>query len=272
MSTRLSSEILWDTLNHPEVAANVQHMITIGTEEYHESAFAVYHTVGGIVVSEVVEPVIREMDVLDPYTVERHTQINTLPLTHQILENQRYYFHFDEVADAPLGKSARLTVDKILANGELQETEKQNLIQTVIDRDLKQTSTDEYVLRTDLLMVVHNHPQFPTEISGISKLLVPSAEDLWCHERLRAANPAAVEAIVASDATNHGLLLYTNDSADATLGIEYYDHVLHEVDNEKRRRAALRAAGFKWAIIKLQDSGQPAAGQLEVLQSFVAED
>lgn len=260
---------LWDILNDPLTTHNVSRMFRIGTEDLHESAFAVYSAIGGYSVSKLLVPSITHTDLADSITLSQHLSIDVKELTHTPVDQAtelRYEEAIHQAQTDSFSSKTKAAINRIKWDDELLEFEKEELIEGVIRRELK-ISRPTPTERDDLLVVAHNHPILPFARWPLKKLLVPSNDDVEISQSSFIHNPNMFEAIIASDTQKQGMLLYAPDK-----NAEQQPHLynVNKVATCDDAMVKLRQLGYRALVVALAEDGHPLAEEQQKVEDFMA--
>jgi hypothetical protein len=258
---------LWKILNDLRTANNVREMYRFGTEEYRETAFAVYRFLGGYAVSELLVPQIASTDLLDELRDGLHTGIDTEPLTHHTVDDNTIWLYDKELYEADeaiFSDATRQIIERINAEPHLDEASRNAMKEAIISRELKLAKPSPGA-RQDLLLLAHNHPLIPYALEKVD-ILSPSQQDVRHTERLLQKNPGIIEAIVMSDTENQAMFLYAGNPQRSDRQPQRYSGT--EARDSKRAIALLNKAGYLAITFPLTKNGRPRRNQRETIESF----
>lgn len=277
MSIETTSNLLHEVLTDSATAEHVRTMYHIGTELFHESAFAVYKKLGSYVVSNLLLPEIDFTDIMDEYAQEDHESIDTSPLilidldpTPRLSDN--HTFGIEDIDDLNVSVLTRTIVFNIDSAIDVETEDKGRLISAAIQRDLREREDKDtgQNIRDDIIMLVHNHPQAPFERTSVARLLMPSSTDIFSLNIVRQKNPTAIECIVTSDTKDHGMMLIAASKFAQNQDSTLYEPQFVGPDIPGKIRNSLAHAGYTSVTLSLDDDGRPKDGQLSKLYQFAA--
>lgn len=286
--------LLRDVLTDPQTTEHFGEMLHVATVEQRESCFAVYETAGTYAVSQLVHA---ELGGVSLDTVQGdHTQVSPLSLVRKRLtydtiddsdritdETYGIKVHNDEASSAiyaqhireqehTLSESAQRAIANIEADIDLPARNKQDLITSVIAKDMrtaqKVQSGGEELFRDDVVLLAHNHPTLHYDVLTGS-IITPSMEDLATYEILRKYSPRLIEAIVASNGIkDRALLLYSGGHQDRQISRFASGPEFHTVEQNVR---FLQQAGYVATALSLRADGALARGSLGKIARFAAD-
>lgn len=236
MSEMLTAKELHEILHEPKLAENVERMYEVGHVLCHESGFAVYgdsqtRQVSDLLLPEDIDQYGSSID--SPKLLRRSTSIDLHPLVRKqktfdnLTDDEINQTDMDELEKLleeseahELSEKARLAIEKISADTNLEGFEKEDLIRSVKEKDRRNINgiTDTNI-RDDILLLAHNHPRMPHLVDiHIDHLIKPSPADLNMHDFITTESKSMVDLIVATTGkVNKAIMLGTAISGQTNL-------------------------------------------------------
>lgn len=267
-----------DVLALSPVRQHIQHMYEVGTVGLHESAFAVYEPAAAVPyleTSHLVMPDSISTDFMAGY--EDSTRINSQELFAKQPDedgsddSDKSFFSFekyDGIYDYSwLDTSNRQRVERILQSPNASYEERVQTANSFIEARYLNKNNQQR-MRSDVTLLVHNHPQYSFRVDPVNKLLTPSAADVTLHTtRAQQQKRHFTSGIVGSDGEQHGILLYRNapNGAPDAHGFEIRSDGLI---NPRRILGALAMSGYSYVLLTLDDAGAVSQNSREDLKAF----
>lgn len=260
-------DILPEILASSAVRTHHVNMFRQGTTYKRESAYATYIApTGDISTSKLL--IARPIELVSTHSEagarKVHTSINVEPLvcTPRTSNNVQAQEEFVETASDQnyhtLTESGRVSVANIKESYDYDEDEKDYLIQKVLEREfsIAYNLPNQGKMRQDIAFMAHNHPVslHGTLTYATKDLIIPSGQDVITHQEVAVKNPGYISAVVSTDTSTRGILLYGNE-ANKTQAPEAYAANSHANNGSKRQLAALATHGFSYVILPLDEHG-----------------
>jgi hypothetical protein len=280
---------LVDVMRDSRVKGHIEEMRDIGTVLLQESGFAVYDASGGYDVSDLVIPEVRNDEGFEQAFADSNS-FDAAPIVRKdmtldcltkeekesILVNgsaaDRQKLEKTSLSHVLSAKAAR-KIEAIKNSVEIDESEKQDLIETILYRD---RGVDGNV-RTDIVLLAHNHPLSPLLINkgqtaeNLSDVILPSEADLRSHEHCKIHNSMIVDLIVAADFQQiKGLFFKRPLHRPAQVDI-YASRYSPEI-SAARNLANLAMAGYDVVVVDFTKKGGLTPSGGKKLREFITKD
>jgi len=271
-----SNPSMRDILHDDKVKDNVQRMYEIGTKHYHESAFAVYDDPDdGEVVSDLLVPELQETE-FEAAALE-HSSVDMAPLLYRDLDEDDPdrpkipdFLPDTEMFDySHLDDMTRSRLEKILNSPKLNDKQKEDAVNRIVSSKYDE-ELGYYSFREDIALIAHNHPQSPHLQSSPRNLVRPSPTDMHTFERTKkyGITPTLVSAIVASDGTDHRMILIGSKAGMDQNPYGYEDAVEMHNYHPRKTLGSLALNGYKYTILEMTSDGATTNASLKDLDSF----
>ncbi len=270
-------ETLPTMLDNRTVKRNHVGMFHIGKVLLHESAYAVYHQKDGSLKSTLLhKPDFKDNPAnSDEEEWRRHKGINVAKLvaTQPNFANKKGRAFGTLSTEQKISQSSeevQRTIANIQSSFDLDGDEKYSLIEALLDKDFTRRTNIETDLhpRTDIAMVVHNHPQPNVGSERTSTLLQPSGADIISTTDAALFNPGLVEGIVAADYKNTaGMLLFGPEANREQDPEGYAAHIEYRSDS-RYTLSQLALRGYSYLSLELDKHGAVAEKHSDEITDF----
>lgn len=262
-------ESLRDILTSPQVSDNFNQMLKLGRKAYHEAAFAVYGSdeQNDFEVSKLLVPEFKTHDFFDQFKDRQHTSVDVDELMYRY-NNEADPFSIAMKAHiagdySGFSDKAQRAVANIQQDPTLSRDSRIDLIVATLRKDLAKLEIVDKVVRDDVKLLVHSHPQVPAVDYPAMTLIGPSEADVEAYPSI---GYNYVDGVVAGGRSDQALLLYTaKRGVDVAPGAYNHDFA----SSKPTIASALAKAGFVAAFLDLNPDGTLKGGQSGGLREFV---
>lgn len=262
-------ESMRDILTAPQVSENFNQMLKLGRTAYHEAAFAVYDSdeQDGFEVSKLLVPEFKTHDFFDQLKNRVHSSVEVDELVYRY-DHEANPFSIAMKAHiagdySGFSDKAQRAVANIQQDPDLDKNSRIDLTVATLMKDLAKLEIVDKVVRDDIKLLVHSHPQVPAIDYPSMTLVGPSEADVEAYSVL---GYNYVDGIVAGGRSGQTLLLYTaRNGANISPGAYNHDFA----SSKPTISSALAKAGFVAAFLDLNSDGTLKDGQSNELREFV---